>query len=87
MQDAMPITTRQPHIGSTRDGPEACGGGRQHHQADRQQRAERLEAADEVEHDEAEEDEMHGAAQPADRAQEQRIQAFGDQRAPEHDEA
>ena len=33
------------------DRPEARGGGRQHHQPDRQQRAQRLEAADEVEHD------------------------------------
>ncbi len=38
--------------------PEARGGGRQHHQADGQKRAERLEAADEVQHDEPQEDEM-----------------------------
>ena len=38
--------------------PEAGGGGRKHHHPDRQQRAERVEAADEVEDHEAEEGQM-----------------------------
>ncbi len=56
---------------------------RKHHQADRQQSAQRLEAADEVEHHQPQEDEMHRRAQAGDRAQEQWIEAFGDQSAPE----
>ena len=59
----MPITTLSSAIVSTRDGPEAGGRGRQHHQPDRKQRAERLEAADKVQHDQPEEDEVHGRAE------------------------
>ena len=51
-------------------GPEARRGGRQHHQPDREQRAERMEAGDEIDHDEAEEGQVHEPAGAADRAQE-----------------
>ena len=48
---------------------------------DRQQRAERVEAADEVQDDEAEEDEVRRRARPADRAQKGRVDAFEHERA------
>ena len=60
--------------------PEARGRGRQHHEPDRQQRAERVEAGDEVEHDQRQEREMRRRAGAADRAQEARIDAFDHQR-------
>ena len=44
--------------------PEARRGGGQHHHADGKQRAERMEAADEIEHDEAEEDRDASACRP-----------------------
>jgi hypothetical protein len=55
----MPMPMASAAMVSDAARPEARGGGRQHHQADRQQRAQRLKAADEIEHDEAEEDKMH----------------------------
>src|SRR5882724_10622558 len=67
-----------------RGGPETRGSGRQHHQPDRHQRAEGLEAGDEVEDDEDEEQDVVHRAMAADRAQEAGVEAFDQERAIDH---
>ena len=66
--------------------PEARRGGRQHHQADGEQRAERLEAADQIEDDEHQEDEMDERPDAADAPEKHRVHAFGHERPPDERE-
>ena len=63
--------------------PEARDHRRQHHDADREQRAERVEAADEIDHHQRQEGDMRRPAGAADRAQEAGIDAFEHQRPPD----
>ena len=60
--------------------PESRGGGGKDHDADGHQRAERVKAGHEVQHDEGKEGEMRHGAEPADRAQELRVRAFEHER-------
>src|SRR6516162_133546 len=61
-------------------GPEAADRRRQHHDADREQGAERVEAAHQVDHHEYEERQVRRTAGGADRAHEAGIDAFDHQR-------
>ena len=60
-----------------------CGGGGKHHEPDRHQRAERLKARDEIEHDEAQEEEGNELAPAARAAKEDGIERVEDERAVE----
>ncbi len=74
--------THRPHPVRPEPG---CGGGK-HHQANGEERAERLEPSDEIEHDKRQEQEMRRRADAADRPKEERIEALRHERAPEDGE-
>ena len=60
--------------------PKTCGSGGQHHQTDRHQRAERVEAADKVQDDQAEKQQMDDGPEMAGRPQKGRIETFDHKR-------
>ena len=70
-----------PHLAGHGLGPEARSGGRQHHEPDHHQRAEGVEAADEVEDHQRHEGHVRHRAGAADDPEEPRIEALHDQRA------
>ena len=85
-----PLADRDEHHAVMSRAQKRAVDGRQHHDADREQRAERVEAADEIDHHQRQKRDVRRAAGAADRAQEARIDAFEHQRPVDqrqHDEA